>query len=347
MNKKAIAYEFLLRLIIAILFVGAALYIGKSLFRLTGSGFDSYLGFVSEANRLENGQFKELGVDFDKNTAIIGFSKDAEQFECYNCISPSVDNKPRAIFKKPIKPECKNRACICLCREGLSDKESGATTEFSCSSLTCRNLKDDLDVIDIYDATKENQPGLKAFWKGGFVYGRDIKAALNNMENYLPRTRVLRIENYNNLIVACSSGKKECLSSEAKTELDKRMKEKKEKELRVQSEKAFGEFINFLNKCKEDASKCGAREFIGGYNIFYIPTTKPDHGIYLLKKPEPDLKPDVDMNRDLVVIDGKKIKSSEIPKLNKNENEEFSEDNIFKSNKAEFNYKNGNIIVIQ
>ena len=47
MNKKAIAYEFLLRLIIAILFVGAALYIGKSLFRLTGSGFDSYLGFVS------------------------------------------------------------------------------------------------------------------------------------------------------------------------------------------------------------------------------------------------------------------------------------------------------------
>ena len=65
MNKKAIAYEFLLRLIIAILFVGAALYIGKSLFRLTGSGFDSYLGFVSEANRLENGQQSQTPPDRD------------------------------------------------------------------------------------------------------------------------------------------------------------------------------------------------------------------------------------------------------------------------------------------
>src|SRR3989338_4287337 len=188
MNKKAIAYEFLLRLIIAILFVSATLYIGKSLFRLTGSGFDSYLGFVSTINSLEDGQFKEVGVDFDKETAIIGFNSDAERFECYDCAAPSIDNRPRAIFEKPRNDECKDGACICLCSKVLSKTYIGTlaeeileTKQFACESLTCRKSTNS-DIIDLYKPKNLFLKSLNTLWKGGFVYGRGIDVDLHGME---------------------------------------------------------------------------------------------------------------------------------------------------------------------
>lgn len=336
MNRKALAYEFLLRLIIAILFVSAAIYIGKSLFRLTDSGLDSFNKFVFTADNLKDGQFKELGVDFDKGTAIIGFSEDAEKFES----SSIFDKFDKAILKKPQNSECKSGACICLCRKSSYENLNTRAPELVCESITCNKLGSGLDIIDIYE-TENELLKIQVTWKGGFVYGRDIKATINGLNDYRPRTRVLRIENYQNIIAVCPAEKKECLSDEDKKALDQRIIEKLEKDTNIKLQKAFKDFINSLNGCKENIDKCGTLNFINGYNVYYIPTTEQekDNGVYLLKRvSEPDVQ------RDLIKIDNEELKKLQIT-LYENENKELDKGYIFKDNKVVITSKDDKIVV--
>ncbi len=198
-----------------------------------------------------------------------------------------------------------------------------------------------LVIIDIYDVKREDQPGLKAFWKGGFVYGRDIKAALNNMKNYLPRTRVLRVENYKNIITVCPAEQKECLSKEDKNLLDQRIKERSEKKLNNELQKAFQNFIDSLNQCKDNKDKCGTLNFVNEYNIYYIQTTEQDNGIYLLKQvSEPDIQ------RDIIKIENEELKLLQIT-LYKPENEELDRGYIFKNNEVVITSEDGEIIITQ
>lgn len=341
MNNRAIAYEFLLRIILAILFVGGAIYIGssigKSFFRLTGSGLDSFIDFAYDVTNLENGQYKDISVDFDKGTAIIGFSKDAKQFECHKCLSTNVDPEsefPTAFFKKPQNEECKDSACICLCRKGLADDDvAEGVKSFSCEHLICRALNN-LNIIDEYSAAGMLSDFINPYWKGGFVYGRNMGIELSNLaSNYAkntPRTIHLRAENYMNFISVCQEEK--CFSEEDRKLIDEKITALREKEKDIRLKEEFDEFIDFLAQCQENTEKCDSRNFISGHNIYYLPTTSQDNGIYLVKQ---GLKP---------YIDGFISKKTQIS-LFEDEDRELGEGEIFESNSAAFISKDNKVIL--
>jgi hypothetical protein len=129
-NKKGIMLEFLVRLIIAIVFISGAIAIGRSFFRLTSQSGQSFDEVVTLIQEVQEGKAELLNgrLIMDTNTAIVGYNKDSE----YVTRKIRAKNIPEAIsiplfysVNRPSTIECElTKTCICLFKEGRLDIHS-------------------------------------------------------------------------------------------------------------------------------------------------------------------------------------------------------------------------------
>lgn len=172
----------------------------------------SFENLVRDINNMGQGRETFLLAMKDKS-AIIGFSKSASRYECFNCYV-GVVNRSTVFFDKPAKPECAGKACICLCNdfkledntENLFDKsiKSG-----KCSELQCRQLNADVPErtsiklypgLDIWIATLG---GGTEYWKNGFLYARGVSGA-NGLKLYTEENVNFIAERRSNTIGICN-----------------------------------------------------------------------------------------------------------------------------------------------
>ncbi len=183
-NKKAIMItEALMRLMIAIVLLFIVFKIGKQVVYALFGGSNSIQSFeklVEEMNSIKGYENpKEILLSMDKETAVVGFSKNSEEFQCKGCKDTSFGIY---FIKKPYNEECKNEPCICLCR-GLTlgnDPDRMDETKFECKQFFCKKLKYDIapkisfkETLDKKKVITLNYPSSHSpYWENGFFFMR-------------------------------------------------------------------------------------------------------------------------------------------------------------------------------
>lgn len=186
MNKKAITlpYEFLVRLIIALLMVFTAIWVGRCLLSPTGEGQDSYLDLVNLVSSIQDQELKSMPLVMDKGTAIFAFSKDSDQIGIGGKGLITGQYKDAMIIKRPIACE-KGKICICLCRKGWQRNDVLAFPhEMSCKETFFCNSLENIELIDTFPL-KDLGIETKAFYylftiNGGLVFERYDKTLVDD-----------------------------------------------------------------------------------------------------------------------------------------------------------------------
>jgi len=191
-QKKGIVVEALMRIIIMVVLIWIVFNIGKKAAEAAfgGSNLDtSFNKFVEEIKKVDIDRPKEVFLELEPNTAIMGFSKDRD-YECYGCGGAPKD-EVRAQFKHPSHPECQDSACLCICFKGFNmASRSQPILDISCEKLQCKKL--DFDVIPKVQlenlvAKKYGPEYFKvSSWQGGFLYVRDDAKGVSAVITGLP-----------------------------------------------------------------------------------------------------------------------------------------------------------------
>lgn len=218
-NKKSLAPEALVRTIIAVAIVLLIVFpladkLHSVFFGNIKKYDESFDKFVNEINAMGQGR-ETLQMAMKDTSAIIGFSKNAERFECFNCYV-GIQNRPTIIYDKPKNSECAGKACICLCQEGFKLEEVtngtfGVVTKYGkCSQLVCKSVSLDISErapvklypgIDVWFTTLG---GGTEYWKNGFLYLRGVSGA-NGLKLYNEEYNNFIVERSGNTIGVCNS----------------------------------------------------------------------------------------------------------------------------------------------
>lgn len=132
MRKKAIAYEFLVRLLIAVIALAFVVSIASRCFRVTDEAEESFNRLadkIEEARGEGEGWTDSVRVDMDETSALIGFSKNAKRVIHLD----HVNEGRLSHFNRPDKCESE-KPCLCLCRNGWI-KEASKITERGMESI--------------------------------------------------------------------------------------------------------------------------------------------------------------------------------------------------------------------
>ncbi len=175
----------------------------------------SFERFVDDINKMNLGK-DTFTISLKEKSAIIGFSKNSERYECFNCYI-GVQNRPSVIVNKPKNEYCDNKACICLCGEAFNLLESsldGKSMKLGqCSSLLKCKTVERLDIID--KVVIKTYPGInlgiatlggggQEYWKNGFLFANGISGA-NGLKMHSDNLNVLNVEKRLNLIGVCNA----------------------------------------------------------------------------------------------------------------------------------------------
>ncbi|MBW2996277.1 hypothetical protein KY332_03180 [Candidatus Woesearchaeota archaeon] len=192
MKKKAIMYEFLVRLIIAVLMVTAAIIIGKSFFRLTSEGMNSYHKLVGVIEDIEPPELKSTSLAMDKETMIVVFNENIDPIVADSEVAykPGIAALPapysllnsKVQVSRPASCDI-NQNCVCLIRDV---EKTG-------------NVYDLLTVK--YEEAVCN-PVEHTFMQGDIENGRIV---IYRPRQIVPRDRTVWIENRNNILAMCLS----------------------------------------------------------------------------------------------------------------------------------------------
>ena len=137
-DKKGLGFEGLVRIVAAVFAISTGIFL---LYKFGGaaleaSGFNLKLSEQTFENLVKDlnsedfkiGDSKQKFLNLDKDTAIIGFSKNMN-YECHRCYAtqlcpscppPSLRPEITARFSRPNTEECKDSACLCLCQKLFS-----------------------------------------------------------------------------------------------------------------------------------------------------------------------------------------------------------------------------------
>lgn len=198
-NKKGISFgiDAFSRLIIMIVAFWFVFEFGGKVWAAAFGGSniqEEFNKFVAQVNEL-NVRSRQAFVVLDKNTAIVGFSKNADSFKCLSC--GSLRTEITSYFKKPDNKECKeqneNKACICLCKKSIIIDKSTQPYGMKCDEPLCKTLKKDLidsvelkDYIEELEKNGQSYPFLKnSRWSGGFLYEK--QSGIDFILNGLPK----------------------------------------------------------------------------------------------------------------------------------------------------------------
>lgn len=181
-SKKSIMIESLSRIIIMVILVFLAFYIGKKIVgAFSGSDAPKNLQtFADEMNSLKSGESKEAFLTLDSEMAVIGFIKTSAEFRCYGCFQDRETFSDRLLYyaiEKPTNYECKDKACACLCLKGFSAEEitESESRKIFCQKYYCRPIEFDIapeisleGPIRLRKITMANYP----YWQNGFMFVR-------------------------------------------------------------------------------------------------------------------------------------------------------------------------------
>ena len=238
-SKKAIMYEFIVRLVIALVMVTSAILIGKSFFRLSDEALDSYNELVKEIGDIKEGELRSMPLIMDKETAMIGFSKNSPSLKkIWWKYLEGLYLKREAYFKRPNSCSI-NNSCLCLCREGWeSTYIDESTTEYSCEKIICNDFQTDFlkkmteqefgliteDQSDVvlskngkFPADSENLED--PHFPTGFLFVRDV--TYSHFPEKTERRFTTYFERYKNKIGICF--KSPCFSEQTKKEIDAKL----------------------------------------------------------------------------------------------------------------------------
>ncbi len=181
-GRKGIMVYALMLMIITVVLLFSFFKLGARVAEAIGFGTSKlepeFDRLAKELNSL-NAKSRQEFMFLEPNTAIIGFSRDADSFKCISCGSESYII---SYFNKPKVKECGDsndkKSCICLCKTQLQVAKSG---EMKCDDIVCKTLKKDLInsvelkdyILEFEKNTRDNYDFLKkAKWEGGFLYER-------------------------------------------------------------------------------------------------------------------------------------------------------------------------------
>lgn len=193
-----IAPTFLVMLIIGIflfLFASSAI---AGLFRLTNDSFESYQGLIQAISDIAKKQGsvaqEAFNLKLDKKTAIIIFSKDADEIKHSLILNTG---KPGQAISVNRFTDCpKGKPCLCLCRKGLTYKRAEAARDLiSCEKYMCYVFEQekDFDVVNPnktidfkqkFDMKKEAGTATDIHYsvEGGFIFARLNYHSVLNMQ---------------------------------------------------------------------------------------------------------------------------------------------------------------------
>ncbi len=263
-NKKArITLEFAIGIVLSILILIAVVNIVGGLFRLNDSSkqsFDKLVSLIKDVSDDPASTVKTTALRMDKETVIIGFTKDDKPFTYLNMKAIAEGGHiANYDFDKPTGFGCEeNEACICLYRE-LYKKDG--KLEFKEKSLICKSLNN----VEFPNLPKEDP----FYYQGnGFVISR---SEYFTSEENNPQFRTVFVEKYKGpsgeMVAVCEDEnikKGSCVSENYKK----------------QSEgiEGLNDLAKFIESCKNkefsgEPCSCGAFDF-----KYYIPLE--DNNIY-------------------------------------------------------------------
>ncbi|MBU90391.1 hypothetical protein CMO94_02515 [Candidatus Woesearchaeota archaeon] len=200
-NKKSLFFGVVPLVVLAlsvflffVVFVGSS-YIFKMVFKSSGDSYTrDFEGFVDDINRLGLGVSPPDLIKLKKKSAIIGFSKGADIYECIDCYSSKIQH---INVLKPQKQECENNACVCLCIENFQFAEyEGDPIKYGfCPKFECKELEQ--NIIE-----EASIPG-GGYWKNGFLFANDVSEA-NGLRDFNPQIDPLIVEKRQNIVGICS-----------------------------------------------------------------------------------------------------------------------------------------------
>lgn len=158
----------------------------------------SFEKFVDKINGFPAGK-RPASIELDKDSAIIGFSKNINLFECVNCW----DGNKNIVFDKPTKnQECSESACICLCNEGFDSTEIGSGDDqakvIHCKKkLNCKQI--DKDVVEATVVSVREG----SYFNNGFLFARDI-SDVNGLEKHTQETIDFVVDKTEDIIAVCT-----------------------------------------------------------------------------------------------------------------------------------------------
>jgi len=170
----------------------------------------AFKDFTDKIDKMNIGR-DTIEISLKQKSAIVGFSKNAENYGCFNCYG-SETNRPTIIFNKPLDIECKNSACICLCGEIqlLQDKLDGKSVKYiQCHKPKCKQLAYDIVDKTILKLTPRQNILITTlgwqdeYWNNGFLFTNGIAGA-NDLKLYDEQRTQLIVEKRSNLIGVCN-----------------------------------------------------------------------------------------------------------------------------------------------
>lgn len=203
-NKKSLLGAKALVLIIVAIVAFSAIYnLGNkayaSVVKPERKEADSFKKFVEDINQMRPGSSPFLLDFLGKNSAIIGFSKGSESYECVDCYG---NTRPKTIVNKPPDPKCEDDACVCICSgqfELVETEFEGETTKFG----QCRILEE-CEALDKDIVNKLTIPGgSNGYWKDGFLLVIDVPG-LNGLGPFDPKINHIVVEKRKNVMGFCT-----------------------------------------------------------------------------------------------------------------------------------------------
>jgi hypothetical protein len=189
MNNKAIMTEAIVRITIAVI---AVVIIGVMISRIYNTVAYSdaekrFDGFVESIEKLQPGQSEQDSVSLDKNSAMIGFSRESQKVEFY------LEVGKRYKMNRPGNCE-DEQACICLCSGNLDGSAGGVEVELACSgALKCKSF-DQVEISSIFPAFSLSTVS-KFTMTGGFIVRRGEKALGVNVKDRVFQLQSTRNDN--------------------------------------------------------------------------------------------------------------------------------------------------------
>ena len=208
-NKKAveISIKAVVRLIIAVAVLFLIVFPACNKLRSYFFGADtgSFEAFVEGINEMSSERADSFVLRLNEKSAVIGFGKGANRYECFNCYVGIANPRPTIVVNRPDSPECADGACVCLCDKSF--KLEGENPKIGqCGELLCKKIDPDIvskTIIKKYSGILGIGGGTE-HWNNGFLFVNGVSGA-NGLKLYNEKATLLYVEKRANLIGVCNA----------------------------------------------------------------------------------------------------------------------------------------------
>jgi hypothetical protein len=205
MNKKAQFYEWIARLVIALILVFIAWSFASNIIKTIDESEQTFRELQELFESTPDGEIKGTNIVLNEDTGLMGFKAKTPNIVFYD------QNKFRTLyFTRPDSCEY-DKACLCLCNKELeqtSYKQVKNQHEFifKCTEPTCHSF----EKIDFIDKISEKTYNIQVFSMLGYTIENGFVFFRHDGNRYYPVTEAKRSELYvknekNNFLV-CFGG---------------------------------------------------------------------------------------------------------------------------------------------